>query len=209
MLEATKDVPHGGPAPEATASGEDARRPQKGAPGGSAASGQSLVVRVGTRFTTVFRFVAGRPMASRMFSHGPVVLAASHAAAASANGSAAARVMRLAAQQVAEQAGLEGLNAIKSPVLGAASVARAVITLGAAGGSRATVRQIHGATDTLANTWVDARKGGLSHQGVESIMIGSAVIGAILDFLCASEIAVEGESSGEDTVEREGTLEMD
>ena len=182
---------------------EEARRPRHVALAGAPMSGESLVVRVGARFTSAFRVLDERSMAARIVSHGPVMLAASQAAAASANGSAAARVLRAAAQQVVQRAGLEILGGITCPVVGAAGIARAVITLGAAGASKATVEQVRGATDTLAATWVEGKKGGLLLAWVEPMMIGSAVLGAILETLGTSEIVAEAKAP------REGTLKVD
>lgn len=153
--------------------------------------------------TTVVRAPDDDPTALRIIRHGPVALAASQAAAASASAGAVARVIRAAARQVAERARLDGLRGLACPVLGTAGIARAVIRLGAAGRSRATLEQVRAATDTLAETWVAARQGGRPQAWVEPMMIGSAVLGAVLEELGATDVAVEGEAP------REGTLEID
>lgn len=199
----TEHVPPRSLAADVPATEEEARRPRHVALTGASMSGESLVVRVGARFTSAFRVLEERSMAARIVSHGPVMLAASQAAAASASGTAAARVLRAAAQQVVQRARLEILGRITCPMVGATGIARAVITLGAAGGSKATVEQVHAATDTLAATWVEGRKGGVSQVWVEPMMIGSAVLGAILETLGTNEIAAEVEAP------REGTLKVD
>jgi hypothetical protein len=153
----------------------------------------SLVLRVGAQFSTAVRSDGERDVAFRIVRHGPVILAASQAEAARASGSAAARVMRAVAQQVAERAQLDVLRGSPCPVIGSAGIARAVITLGSSGRSRATVKEVHGATDTLAATWVERKTGDLPRRWAEPMMVGAAVLGAILDWLGASEIAAEAE----------------
>jgi hypothetical protein len=166
-------------------------------------SAQSLVVRTGGKFSTAFRAVGEQPMAFRIVRHGPVMLAASQAVAASASGRAVAGIICAAAQQVAERAQLEMLRGIACPVLGTAGIARAVIRLGAAGRARARVAQIRSATETLAETWVAGHRNGRPQAWVVPMMVGSAVLGAMLECLGASEIMVEGEAP------REGTLAID
>lgn len=155
----------------------------------------SLRIRVGSRFTRAVRAARDRPIASRILSHGPVLLAAAQAEAASATGTAAARVVRAAARQVAERAGLESLNGVTCPVLGAGGIARAVITLGGAGRARASLAELRGATETLALTWVGGQRGGPSHKWVEPMLIGAAILEATLEFLGVEEIAAEELSS--------------
>jgi hypothetical protein len=140
-------------------------------------------------------------MAFRIVSHGPVALAASQAAAASASGAAAARVLRAAAEQVAERARLESLLGVICPVVGTAGIARAVITLGSGGGSKASLQQVHAATDTLGLNWAEGKRTGRSQAWIEPMMIGSAVLGAILERLGAREIVAESEVPVETTLE--------
>lgn len=155
---------------------------------------RSVVIRIGAKFTTAVRTEAERVVALRIISHGAVLLAASQAAAASASGSAAARVVRAAARQVAERAQLDILRGLDRPVIGAAGIARAVIDLGSSGGSRATLEQVHEATDTLGVAWVAEQKDPGSRTSTGSMMIGAAVLGAILEHLGACEIEAEPES---------------
>jgi hypothetical protein len=158
---------------------------------------ESVVVRIGSKFTCVVRSEGERTVAIRIVSHAAVLLAASHAEAASATGGAAARVIRAAARQVAERARLEILRGLSCPVLGSAGIARAVIALGSSGGSKATVEQVNAATDTLGVAWVDRNNGRAEATWVEPTMIGAAVLGAILECLGASEIEAEAESLGQ------------
>ena len=113
------------------------------------ATGRSLVVRVGCRFTLVVGASDGRLVGFRSVSHGPVLLAASHAEAANANGAAAARVVRAAAGQVAERARLESLVSAGGAVVGATGIAETVIALAARGASQATVDEVRAVTETL------------------------------------------------------------
>lgn len=166
-------------------------------------TGPALLIGVGSRVTTVVRAPGDDPSGLRIIRHGPVALAASQAEAARASAGAVARVIRAAAQQVAERARLEVWRGLACPVLGTAGAARAVIRLGAAGRSRATLEQVRAATETLAETWVAAKKDGCPQAWVEPMMVGSAVLGAVLEELGATEIAIEGEAP------REGTLEID
>ena len=160
------------------------------------AADESVVVRIGSKFTSVVRSEGERAVAIRVVSHAAVVLAASQAEAASASGGAAARVIRAAARQVAERARLEILRGLGCPVLGSAGIARAVIALGSSGGSKATVEQVNAATDTLGVAWVDRNNRSAEATWVEPIMIGAAMLGAILECLGASEIEAEAESMG-------------
>jgi hypothetical protein len=180
---------------------DEARRLCEAAAAATTSIGQSLLIRVGARYTTASRADGDRMMAFRTISHGPVMLAASQAAAASASGAAAARVLRAAAEQVAERARLETLLGATCPVVGTAGIARAVITLGSAGGSRATLAQIQSATETLGMNWVDGKRTGRSQAWLEPMLVGSAVLEAILARLGAREITAEAETSIDRTLE--------
>jgi hypothetical protein len=78
-----------------------------------------------------------------------------------------------------------------------------VIRLGASGRARARVAQIRTATETLAETWVAGHRDGRPQEWVAPMMVGSAVLAAMLECLGASEITVEAE------VPREGNLAID
>jgi hypothetical protein len=176
----------------------DPRHPADESPAGSQALGHALTLMVGARFTTVVHSSGGRTTASRIISHGPVLLAAAQAEAASANGAAAARVIRAAAAQVVERARLELLRGDRPSVFGATGIAQAVITLGSAGLSKATLAQVQAASDRLAAIWVDGRSERRSR--VEPMLIGAAMLTAILGHLGASEIEVEAELSDHATL---------
>jgi hypothetical protein len=181
---------------------DEARRLCEVATSAVTAAGQTLVIRVGARYTTAVRADADRMMAYRVLNHGPVMLAASQAAAASASGTATARVIRAAAEQVAERGRLETLFGTACPVIGTAGIARAVITLGAAGRSRATLDQINAAIETLGMNWVEGRRRGAFQEAlVEPMLVGAAVLGAILARLGATEILAEAEAPVDRTLE--------
>ena len=180
---------------------DEARRLCEGVAAAATAIGQSLVIRVGARYTTAARADGDRMMAFRIVSHGPVMLAASQAAAASASGAAAARVLRAAAEQVAERARLESLLGVICPVVGTAGIARAVITLASGGGSKASLQQVHTATDTLGVNWVEGKRTRRSQAWIEPMMIGSAVLAAILERLGVREIVAESEAPVETILE--------
>jgi hypothetical protein len=163
-------------------------------------SAQSLILRVGAKFSTAARSGADHDVPLRIIRHGPVTLAASQAKAAKASGSAAARVIRAAARQVAERAQLDALLGSPCSVIGGSGIARAVITLGSSGRSRATVKEIHNAMDALAATWVEGKTGDLADPWAEPMMVGAAVLGAILDWLGANEIAAEAEPTRQQTL---------
>src|SRR4051794_34719746 len=139
---------------------DEARHLDKDVLAAAPATGRSVVIHVATRFTTAVRADGDRLIAVRIVSHGAVRLAASHAEAASANGVAAARVLRAAANQVAERARLEKLADTTCAVVGTAGIARAVITLGSDGGSKATLDQVHAATEKLGVSWLEAKRTG-------------------------------------------------
>jgi|GEM_PF-6268238 len=180
---------------------DEARRLCEAAADAATATGQSLFIRIGARYTTAARADGDRMMAFRIVSHGPVMLAASQAAAAGASGGAAARVLRAAAEQIAERARLETLLGAACPVVGTVGIARAVITLGSAGGYKATLEQIHAATDMLGMNWVEGKRTGRSQDWIEPLMVGSAVLGAILERLGAPEILAESETPVERALE--------
>jgi hypothetical protein len=160
---------------------------------GDSPAERSVVIRIGAKFTTAVRTEGERVVALRIVSHGAVLLAASQAEAASASGTAAARVVRAAARQVAERAQLEILRGAERPVIGAPGIARAVIDLGSSGASRATLEQVHAATDTLGVSWVEQKKDPASRSSIGAMMIGAAMLGAILEYLGAREIEAEPE----------------
>jgi hypothetical protein len=182
---------------------DEAQRLCEAAAAATPATGQSLFIRVGARHTTAVRADVDRMVAYRILNHGPVILAASQAAAASASGTATARVVRAAAEQVAERGRLDTLFGTACPVVGTAGIARAVITLGAAGRSKATLDQIHAATETLGMNWAEGRRRGRFQQEglVEPMLVGAAVLGAILARLGAPEIVAEAETPVDRTLE--------
>jgi hypothetical protein len=180
---------------------EEPRRLGKDAPAAALATGRSVVICVAARFTTAVRADGDRLIAVRIVSHGPVSLAASQAEAASANGMAAARMLRAAANQVAERARLEKLADTTCAVVGTAGIARAVITLGSDGGSKATLEQVHAATERLAVSWVEAKRTGHAQNWIVQMMIGAAVLGAVLESLGVSEVQAEDETPVDKTLE--------
>ena len=159
--------------------------------------GQALIITVAANFSTVVRSVANEPLALRMVRHGAVALAASHAAAANANGAAVAQLIRAAAAQVVERARLDLLRGSDCPVLGSAGISRAVIKLGASGRSRATLDQVRGATEALAETWAAELRTNRPQSGIEALMIGAAVLEAVLEGIGAREIVTEDETPKE------------
>jgi hypothetical protein len=173
---------------------EEARRICQSALTAVPAGAPSLLVRVGGRSTIVVRSVGDRMVGYRVVSHGPATLAAAQAEAASASGAAAARMLRMAAEQVAERARLESLLGILCPVQGTAGIARAVITLASSGSSKATLPELHEATETLAANWVDGKRTGRLQAWIQPMMVGSAVLAATLDRLGAREILAQIES---------------
>src|SRR4051794_16786140 len=78
----------------------------------------SIQVRVGARFTRAVHSVDGRQVVFRVLPLSPVLLAAAQGEAARASGVAASRLVRAAARQVAERAGLESLVGLECPVVG-------------------------------------------------------------------------------------------
>jgi hypothetical protein len=189
--------------PPATLTEQQTRHPYLGALARRPPSAQSLVVRSGATFSTAIRALGEQPLAFRFVRHRPVMAAAAHAAAAGGDAGAVARAACAAARQVAERSQLDLLRGIACPVLGTAGIARAVIRLGGAGRSRARVDQIRAATDTLAETWLAGERDGRPQSWVAPMLIGSAVLGAMLEWLGVGEITVEAETP------REGTLEID
>lgn len=165
------------------------------------ASAQSLVLHVGAKFTTATRSGADprKDVAMRIIRHGPVMLAASQARAAKAGGIAAARVVRAAARQVVERAQLDPLLGGPCAVLGSSHIARAAIMLGSSGRPRATIEEIHGATDALAESWLEATRGDQPDPWAEPMMVGAAVLGAILEWVGAPDVAALAEPALEQT----------
>ena|SRR5579863_4089006 len=153
----------------------------------------SVVLRIGARFTTAARTSGDRIVASRVVSHGAILLAASQAAAAGASGAATARVIRSAAQQVAHSKPFGTSWQAGGRVLGAAGVASALVALSASGGSSATVRQIREVTDRLGACWADEKRSGPSQPWIQPMLVGGAMLEALLELLGASEIEVEAD----------------
>lgn len=203
MLEASPVIPSRAGGGDDSADADQVWRLSRLARAVASPSAQSLVVSVSAKFSTAVRSDGQYPTAFRIVRHGPVMLAASQAAAANASGAAAARVVRAAALQVTERARLEILRRSSCPVIGTAGMARAIVTLASGGGSKATLMQVHEATDTLASRWADGNKGGPPHAWAEPIMVGSAVLEAILESLGQGEITAEADSP------HDGTLEID
>jgi hypothetical protein len=189
-----------GPSDHIVASAGGPGNPDQESPVGRPLVGHALTLIVGARFTIAIHSVSGRTTASRIINHGAVLLAAAQAEAASANGSAAARVIRAAASQVVERARPELLRGDVSRVVGATGIAQAVIAMGSNGSSKATLAQVRAASDRLAATWVDGKQARRSQERVDPMLIGAAMLTAILDHLGASEIEAETVPSGQATL---------
>ena len=151
----------------------------------------SIKIRVGSRFTRAVHASDDRLITSRVLPHSPVLLAASQAEAAHASGAAAARLVRAAARQVAERAGLESLALVACPVIGVGGIAREVITLGAGGRTAVTIAELQSTTETLAVAWVTGQRGRPFRGWVDPVLIGAAVLEATLEFLDVDRIAAE------------------
>jgi hypothetical protein len=149
-----------------------------------------LCVSIGPNLTTVGSASTSEDL--RFVRHGAVALAVSQAAAARANSGAVARVVRAAAQQVIERARLDELRATAETIVGSEAMAKAVITFGASGRTSATIGEVRAATETFAESWVSSTREGRPSLGVQYLMIGSAVLAAILEALAIDEIFVEG-----------------
>ena len=159
----------------------------------SVAEERSVVLRIGTRFTTAAHSLGGRVIASRVVSHGPVLLAISQATAANASGAATARVIRSAARQMAERRRLQGFSEAGCRVVGGTGLARAVVILGAAGESRATLAQIRQATEKLGGAWADEKGADASRSWIRPMMVAAAMLESLLECLGATEIEAESE----------------
>jgi hypothetical protein len=173
------------------------RQPPGGATGISRAR-KTVIVSVGPKLTTVCHPRSDGAPVVRLMRHGPVALAASQALAASATVRAAARLMGVAAQQVTERAGLGELRGSVDDVLGSAGNASVLIKLAGDGRSRATLDELHIATETLVATWVASEKGSEAAQWSEPMMVGAAILAAVLEELGVGEISVEEEPSQSD-----------
>jgi hypothetical protein len=150
-----------------------------------------LLISVGTESTMVVRPAENDERALlRVIKHGPVALAAAQAAAAKGSAGAVARVLRSAARQVVERAHFPDPPPEADLVLGSGAVG-AVIAICAGTRSRATVAEVRNATDTLAEAWLAAARESRPRAAVESMMIGSAVLGEILETLGKAEIAID------------------
>jgi hypothetical protein len=203
MTRTAEYIPPGQVGADLEAALEEAQRSGLGALAGASPRSRSVLVWVGAKFTTAVSALGEHPQTFRVLRHGPVLLAASQAEAASANAGAVARVIRAAAQQVAERARMDVLRGFEGPIVGTAGIARAVITLGAGGRPKATVEQIRGATELLAGTWVSESAQGRPHDWVVPLMVGSAVLAAILEHLGATEIGAEAEVGRDPQTERD------
>jgi len=149
----------------------------------------SVHIRVGSRYTQAFHGAQDRAVLSRALPHSPVVLAATQAEAARASGVATARLVRAAARQVAERAGLEGLALLASPVVAVGSIARAVITVGGGGRDTITVAQLQSTIEKFAVAWVARRRGMPFQRFLDPMLIGAAMLEATLQCLETNEIA--------------------
>jgi hypothetical protein len=146
---------------------------------------------VGARLSTIVPAKEETPAVLRLIRHGPVALAASQAAAASASPGAVARVLGAAAEQVIDRARLDELRGHAGPVRGTEGLAWSVVALAAPGRSRATLAELRATTEALAANWIAARLEQRAQPRVETLMIGSAVLAAIVDCLGVGEIWIE------------------
>lgn len=167
---------------------EDARRLCLGALEGEPRSARSLVVRVGETFTTVVYAVGGQPTVVWNISHSAAVVAANEAVEAHASEEDATFRIREVTHQTVGRARLGLLRGSNCRVVAASRIARAVITLAAEGGNVATAEQIRAATETLSETWAEDQIGGLPGGGVGALLVGAAVLEALVDAVGCREI---------------------
>jgi hypothetical protein len=175
--------------PEIMSAREDAGRICVAVLAGMPTSIRSLVIRVGERFTTVVFATGSQPAVFWNLDHSPVMVAASQAAATNASGPDTADTLRAAAVDTVAGSRLRLVRGASCRVIGISNMARAIVTLAAEGESSATVQQLRGATDTLADTWAEGRMRGFPRGWVGLIMIGAAVLEAVIACVGAREIS--------------------
>lgn len=159
---------------------------------------QSLVITIGARHTVVSR-AGSAGVICGLLRHGPVLLAVSQAAAASAQGRALARVVRTAADQVAERSGLAVLFGTEGPIVAAAGIASELAQIASGGGRIATAAQLHAVTERLAMKFVRERRGPVLAQtgGIEILLVGAAVTAGLLAQVGAAEIVAAAEGTAD------------
>jgi hypothetical protein len=179
--------------PEIMSAREDAGRICVAVLAGTPASKRSLVVRVGERYTTVVFATGSQPAVLWNLDHGRAMVAAAQAAAANASGPDTAGTIRAAAADTVAGSRLRLVRGASSRVIGISNMAHVIVTLAAEGESSATAGQLRGATDTLAETWAEGRTRAFPRGWVGAIMIGAALLEAVIACVGALEVsAIQG-----------------
>jgi hypothetical protein len=150
-----------------------------------------LAIRSGVKWTHVVLVTGSQPSVRWSIDHGlllEVLVARTTSTDVSARGISEA--VRTAATSVVPASRLRFVPAQSCSVVGCGAVARAITTLAARGGRRVTAAQISAATDSLAEAWVDALIRGHSTGWYSALLIGCAVMEAVIGCVSGSEIAM-------------------
>jgi hypothetical protein len=178
--------------PELISGREDAGRICVGTLAGTPLTARSLVIRIGERFTTVVFATGSQPAVFWNLDHSAVMISAAQSAAANATAAHTADGLRAAAAAAIAGSRLRLVRGTPCRILAISNMASAIITLAAEGGGSATPTQLRAATDTLVDSWTDGRVRGFPRGWVGVIMVGAAVLEAIMVGVGAELITVVG-----------------
>jgi hypothetical protein len=173
---------------------EDVRRVCLGVLAGAPPSGRFLLVSVGEGFTTAVFALGAEAIVFWNVSHAALVATAVEAEASNTSGRDAVSLLRAVALESMQRSRLGLLGGDRCQIVGASRIARAVITLAAEGGSAATPDQVRNATDTLAETWAEGRLLGFPRARVRAMLVGAAVLEAVVGVLGGEPISATAEA---------------
>ena len=183
--------------PRLTASaGDDTGKVRRG--GGAAVEEQSqfLVLGSGVKWTSVVLVRGSQPSVRWNIDHSPPLgVLVARTMATEMNARCISDAIRAAAIGVVATSRLGPATGSSCCVVGRFDLACAIVTLAGNGKRRASAEQICRATDSFADAWVEALSRGSSAGWYSALMVGAAVMEAVVGCVGAGEIAMLRETS--------------
>lgn len=155
------------------------RRAARAAPVGS----RTLIAAVGERLTTLVLAMGDRPALLWTVAHAPLLVATVRADETKPLGRELVGTLRESAVSALSEARLGHMRMLQCEVVGASRLARAVVTLGADGGSAASPRELAAALATLGSTWEEQSARGATPAWLRTTLVAAAMLEGILNSL--------------------------
>jgi hypothetical protein len=141
---------------------------------------RSLIAAVGERLTTIVLAIGDRPALIWTVAHAPLLVATARADQTKPLGRELVETLRESAKEVLVEARVGVMRLLQCEVVAASRVARAVVTLGAAGGREASTRELGTALATLGATWEEQSARGDTPSWLRTTLVAAAMLEGVL-----------------------------